>query len=238
MTGILPNNGVPPENTQNGIEDPLLTLGCENLYYGPRCNPRLDPFAMNALISEVINALNVIGQAYDCNRLDNLATAFLTLQADPPAIPSGAPHAILQHRLPSGVNSGAIAGSNVWVPRPLNLETYDPGNIVTLAANQFTVAVNCYIDWWTAFTDCTRYASRIFNVTDGVVTDVGTGGVMWIQDQIGSVLSQGTAFLTAGKTYRLEANVSTTGDCPDCVLGINGGRGVDELYAAVRFWRL
>lgn len=79
MTGILPNNGVIPSATQNGIESPTLAPGCDNLYYGPRCNPRLDPFAMNAVISELINAINATGTAYDCSRLDNLATALQSL---------------------------------------------------------------------------------------------------------------------------------------------------------------
>jgi hypothetical protein len=79
MAGILPSNGVPPGSTQGGITNPQLAAGCENLYYPPRCAPRLDPFAMNALISEVVNLLNRLGRAYDCNQNDNLADAFLSL---------------------------------------------------------------------------------------------------------------------------------------------------------------
>lgn len=238
MAGILPNNGVPPGNTQNGIEDPDLTAGCENIYYGPRCNPRMDPFAMNALISEVINALNAIGQAYNCERLDNLATAFLTLQADPPSLPSGAPAAIIQHRASSGISAGVIPPVASWSTRPLNIEGYDPGGIVTLAGNQFTVAVNSYITWDTVFFQTRRSQSRIFNVTDGVVVDVGMSGRARrdIPDDT-TFVSNGSAFLAAGKTYRMEVYCEIA-DGGTSSLGAPVGAGVDELYASVRFWRL
>jgi hypothetical protein len=238
MTGILPNNGVPPGSTQNGIPAPVLAGDCENQYYGPRCNPRMDPFAMNALISEVINALNAIGIAYDCERLDNLATAFLTMNDAPVAVPSGAPAAILQHRLASGVPAGIIPATGVWVTRPLNVESYDPGGIVTLAGDQFTVAVNSYITWNTVFFQTRKSQSRIFNVTDGVVVDVGMSGQARrdIPDDT-TFSSDGSAFLVAGKTYRLEVFCeNATGAASSLGKPVNAG--VDELYAWVRFWRL
>ena len=79
MAGILPSNGVPPGSTEGGISNPQLAAGCPNTYYPPRCNPRLDPFAMNNLISEVVNALNVLGEVYNCNVNNNLAQSLLDL---------------------------------------------------------------------------------------------------------------------------------------------------------------
>lgn len=81
MAGIQPSNGVAPNLTSNALANPNLAAGCANLWYALRCNPRLDPAAMNAMISEIINAVNsrcdpsVGSNAYDCNRLDNLALA-------------------------------------------------------------------------------------------------------------------------------------------------------------------
>lgn len=82
MSGIQPDNGVGPNESRNTITNPRLAAGCENLWYGPRCNPRMDPFAMNALIAEVLNAVNGScacddqqGIVYDCDRLDNLCRA-------------------------------------------------------------------------------------------------------------------------------------------------------------------
>lgn len=79
MAGILPSNGVPPGTTQGSILNPQLAAGCENTWYPPRCSPRLDPFAQNALIAELINLLNRMGRAYDCNQNDNLADMMLAL---------------------------------------------------------------------------------------------------------------------------------------------------------------
>lgn len=75
MTGIFPSNGVAPGQTQQGSPNPDVTAGCEVEYYPPRCSPRLDPFAQNALISEIVNAINALGVQYDCTKLNNLASA-------------------------------------------------------------------------------------------------------------------------------------------------------------------
>lgn len=69
MAGIFPENGVVAGRTING-EDPVNAT-CEALYYRAVCNPRFDPVAMNALISEIVNAVNFYKE-YDCAELDNL----------------------------------------------------------------------------------------------------------------------------------------------------------------------
>lgn len=86
MPGIQPANGVPPGQTVGSLANPDLAEGCDNLWYALRCNPRLDPRAMNSLISEIINLVNCRGLEYDCNRLDNLC---LALPIPPPVIPPG-----------------------------------------------------------------------------------------------------------------------------------------------------
>lgn len=75
MSGILPNNGVPPGQTQNAVADVPMAPGCDALFYPPRCNPRLDPYQANAVISEILNVVDAAGNTYECTQLDNLALA-------------------------------------------------------------------------------------------------------------------------------------------------------------------
>lgn len=76
MAGIFFSGGLPCTLTVNaacGIE----TTGddCPALYYPPKCNVSVEPLQMNAIISEIANAINAFGALYDCSRLDNLKAA-------------------------------------------------------------------------------------------------------------------------------------------------------------------
>lgn len=73
MAGIFPNTGVTAPNTSNAELNPEMKAGCEDLYFPQNCNPRFNPLVMNAVISELVNAINT-GQDYDCSKLNNLAT--------------------------------------------------------------------------------------------------------------------------------------------------------------------
>lgn len=75
MAGIFPSAGVPASQTQNALTNPDVTVGCAELWYAPRCNPKFDPFAANAVMSEIINAVNCADLDYNCGRLDNLCLA-------------------------------------------------------------------------------------------------------------------------------------------------------------------
>lgn len=75
MAGIFPVGGTQAGNTLNGASPVKTVEGCDPLYHRIGCVPQFDPVAANALISEVINAINVV-KDYDCSRLDNLAQAF------------------------------------------------------------------------------------------------------------------------------------------------------------------
>jgi len=75
MTGMMPDSGVPPQDARNTILDPN-TINCEELWYSTsRCQPRFDPAAANAVLSELINAVNCAGIPYDCSKLTNLCDA-------------------------------------------------------------------------------------------------------------------------------------------------------------------
>jgi hypothetical protein len=73
--GIFPSGGTDPQNTLMAQVGLKLVEGCKALFYRSNCNPRFDPVAMNALLSEIGNAVNALGIDYDCSKLDNLKTA-------------------------------------------------------------------------------------------------------------------------------------------------------------------
>lgn len=75
MAGIYPAGGVTAANTQNGV-DVVSTCAADELFYPIGvCQPRFNPAAMNALISEVLNFVTELGVAYDCSKLTNMADA-------------------------------------------------------------------------------------------------------------------------------------------------------------------
>jgi hypothetical protein len=79
MTAIFPDSGVPPYEARNSILDPW-TVNCSELWYSTaRCEPRFDPAAANAMLSEMLNAVTCAGIPYDCSRLNNLCIAIQTM---------------------------------------------------------------------------------------------------------------------------------------------------------------
>ena len=113
------------------------------------------------------------------------------------------------------------APSTSWVTWPLT-EAFDPRGIVTVAANQFTVSDDCYIDW-TAGAAVTINATsqagvktRLYDVTDGnavfwstILGDATTlsGGITASRQLQG--MMKGHGVLEAGHTYRIEAGYKT-----------------------------
>jgi hypothetical protein len=73
MAGIFFSGGLTCNLTVNAACG-IQTTGddCPALYYPPKCNVQVDPLQMNAVISEIANAINAFGKQYDCSRLDNL----------------------------------------------------------------------------------------------------------------------------------------------------------------------
>jgi hypothetical protein len=82
MTAMFPSSGVPANEAKNTLPSPW-TVNCNQLWYSTtRCLPRFDPVAANAMLSELINAINCAGIPYDCTRLDNLCLAIQTMIQD------------------------------------------------------------------------------------------------------------------------------------------------------------
>lgn len=79
MSGMFPASGVPATDAHNTILDPA-TVNCDELWYSTtRCQPRFDPAAANATLSELINLINCAGLEYDCSKLTNLCDAVKAL---------------------------------------------------------------------------------------------------------------------------------------------------------------
>lgn len=79
MAGIFPNSGVPAGDAINSVN--VATTGCglgntgELFHSTSRCQPRFDPAAANAIMSEILNFVALGDVAYDCSRLDNMSTS-------------------------------------------------------------------------------------------------------------------------------------------------------------------
>lgn len=78
MTGMFPNAGVPAAQTANAEPNVEVVAACNALFHPNRCVPRFDPASANAVMSEILNAINLV-IPYDCTRLDNLASAMQAL---------------------------------------------------------------------------------------------------------------------------------------------------------------
>jgi hypothetical protein len=75
MAGIYPDSGVPASEARNSV-DANTVAGCAELFHSTsRCQPRFDPAAANAVMSELLNVINKGEVAYDCKRLDQLELA-------------------------------------------------------------------------------------------------------------------------------------------------------------------
>jgi len=79
MTGMMPDSGVPYSDAKNSLSDPN-TIRCKELWYSTsRCQPRFDPAAANAMLSELINLINCAGLVYDCAKLNNVSQAITSM---------------------------------------------------------------------------------------------------------------------------------------------------------------
>lgn len=86
MSGISPNGGVSASSTTNTAVSPLVKAGCNLLYYKLSCNPKFDPAAANAVISEFLNFMKAMGHEWDCESLTNLADAMSKFACSLPVV--------------------------------------------------------------------------------------------------------------------------------------------------------
>jgi hypothetical protein len=144
--------------------------------------------------------------------------------------------ALLQDQKASGTNGGAsVAG---WQTRALNTEVYDPDNLVTLSSNQFTPAADCECQWSAPVFNVNQASSRIWNVTDNILVQVGE--TVWASaggsTNTPSTRSNGFCRLAAGKTYRLESYAASVQAGNG--LGVTANSGSIDIYSWVQLRRL
>lgn len=108
MSGILPDGGIPPENAPNSLPraEGQLAGVCQSLWYAPKCQPRFDPAAANAVISEIINVMQCANMPYDCTRLDNMCRAIRAMLTDLCGLPTVA------DPQPTDFVAGCFSGEN------------------------------------------------------------------------------------------------------------------------------
>lgn len=78
MSGIFPEIGVTAPNTINAQTGDVAVAGCPPLFYPNSCVAEVDPIALNAIMSEIVNVALLLGK-YDCSKLDNMARAIRAL---------------------------------------------------------------------------------------------------------------------------------------------------------------
>lgn len=131
----------------------------------------------------------------------------------------GAAKALYEYRIPYSTSTTMTASS--WTTWPLDTEVYDPSALGSVAANTLTVARAGLLRWSayaspsaTTATDNTFVKTRLFNVTNSAV--VKTGSIIGVatgsegSKRIGG-LSTGAGQVEAGKQYRIQYYVFTTG---------------------------
>jgi hypothetical protein len=144
-----------------------------------------------------------------------------------------APDAIILQLYASGTKGGTLTAST-WTIRDLNTRSYDPANLISLAAPVFTPSVDGRVEWEAVGYACNIHQTRLWNVTDGVAVGQPSISLPAVAGTTGGNTSIGGALVTGGKSYRLEHNCQATKALNG--QGDNGSFG-DEIYARVRFWK-
>ena len=120
-------------------------------------------------------------------------------------------YAIIADQKTSSTNGGA-ATSGSWQTRDLNTEIADPDGIVSISANQFTLAAGNYLIKWSAPAgDVYGHQTRLYDVTGTAEVGIGTTEYSYT-DYDGETRSIGALRVTpsGSNVYRIEHRVNTT----------------------------
>lgn len=144
-------------------------------------------------------------------------------------------YAILRDEKAAGTGGGSST-SGSWQTRTLNTEV-DPDGIVSLSANQFTLAPGSYFirSRAVAFEMNGPHKTRIRNITDGTTALVGTSEYLSGVSVATESSAEGRITLTASKTFELQHRVATSRATVG--YGPESNWGEVEVYATVEIWR-
>jgi hypothetical protein len=134
----------------------------------------------------------------------------------------------------ANTNAGGLT-SGSFATRTLNTEDSDADSIVSLSANQFTLAAGTYRIYATVpACNVNRNKTKLRNVTDSTDTLIGTSEYTGASGYSRSVVS-GQFTIAGTKAFEIQHRVETTN-------GTNGGGvesnfGVSEVYTVVEIWK-
>jgi hypothetical protein len=145
-------------------------------------------------------------------------------------------YALLRDEKAAGTDGGSLAAAT-WATRTLNTESFDPGGIVTLAANQFTLQAGTYylVARAPAF-NAGSHKLKIRNITDSTDAVIGSTTYTITTNNMTDSWCRGRITIAAAKAFELQhhleaAPVNTAGG------EAGAGHGVVEVYSEVEIWR-
>ena len=136
----------------------------------------------------------------------------------------------------SATTGGGTSGTS-WTTRPLNTESADPGNIVSISSNQFTLGAGNYLIKASACSDdIESYRLRIYDTTNSAERILGTnayGATAYTKNTWGHLAGRVTP--SGNTVYELQQISdqarSNTGH------GINQNLGGNEIYTIVEIYK-
>jgi len=154
--------------------------------------------------------------------------------------PAGTPlftsFAIIADQKAAGTDGGTFT-SGSWQTRDLQTEITDIDGIVTISANEFTLAAGTYlINWNCCAFQCNSHKSRLYDVTG--TASLGMGMPQWTQSlDHGSNNSEGSTRITpsGSNVYRIEHRCSLTK--ADQGFGVPADFSEPEIFTRVEIYK-
>lgn len=152
----------------------------------------------------------------------------------------GASYALLQDQKAAGTDGGAaVAGA--FNTRVLNTKVSDRDNIVTLAANQFTLQPGTYrIRAHAPGFLVNQHQVRIQNITDATTVAYGApgwcAGGMGVQDR--SFVETGEFTIAAAKVFELQHRFQVAAAANGMGVGSQANFGGVNVFGSVEIWKV
>ncbi len=148
-------------------------------------------------------------------------------------------YAILRNKQNNGTGGGgSTAGSFLTIP--LTEEASDPDAIVSLAANQFTLAAGTYeVQAVMPFYQVERVTTRLYNATDAAIVTKGEGQAQYAA--AGTIITVNSHLrvrftIAAPKVFEIQYYCNNT--FASNALGYPASAGQDEIYAIVHITKI
>lgn len=215
---------VPPNTARGGYPLGLAGATAATRYVGATTSgaPASGTFAVGDFVIDQSGALYVCTVAGSPGTWSGVGGSALNVTA------------LLRDLKSSGTNGGSFA-SGAWRTRDLNDET-DPGGIVSLAANAFTLQAGTYlIDASAPAALCNQHQIRLQNTSDATTPLTGSPQFCSTGLQSNSFLL-GELTIAAAKVFEIQHQCTTTRNTDG--FGVAGGFSVSEVYTQVRIVKL